>query len=100
MFDDLRAAFSEALDNFNKELSRNQVPETVDKLLVSMKNEIADETAQVAGVEAQLERPSARSSTCASGARRPGAERRWPARSTTRRPRPRGPVRRAPREPR
>ena len=56
MFDDLRAAFSEALDNFNKELSRNQVPETVDKLLVSMKNEIADETAQVAGVEAQLEK--------------------------------------------
>jgi hypothetical protein len=55
MFDDLRAAFSEALDNFNKELGRNQVSETADKLLVSMKNEIADETAQVAGVEAQLE---------------------------------------------
>ncbi len=56
MFDDLRAAFSEALDNFNKELSRDQLPETVDKLLVSMKNEIADETAHVAGVEAQLEK--------------------------------------------
>ena len=56
MFDDLRAAFSEALDNFNKELSRGQVPETVDKLLVGMKNEIADETAQVAGVEALLEK--------------------------------------------
>ena len=55
MFDDLRAAFSEALDNFNKELGRDQVSETADKLLVSMKNEIADETAQVAGVEAQLE---------------------------------------------
>ncbi len=56
MFDDLRAAFREALDNFNKELSRNQVPDMVDKLLVSMKNEIADETAQVAGVEAQLQK--------------------------------------------
>jgi len=56
MFDDLRAAFKEALDNFNKELSRNQVPETVDKLLASMKDEIAEEKAQVAGVEAQLEK--------------------------------------------
>jgi hypothetical protein len=56
MFDDLRAAFSEALDNFNKELSRGQVPETVDKLLGGMKNEIADEKAQVAGLEDQLEK--------------------------------------------
>jgi phage shock protein A len=56
MFDELRAAFREALDNFNKELSRDQVPETVDKLLVGMRNEIADEKAQVAGLEAQLEK--------------------------------------------
>lgn len=56
MFDELRAAFREALDNFNKELSRGQVPETVDKLLVGMRNEIADEKAQVAGLEAQLEK--------------------------------------------
>jgi hypothetical protein len=55
MFDDLRAAFSEALDNFNKELSRGQVPETVDKLFAGMKSEIADEKAQVAGLEDQLE---------------------------------------------
>jgi phage shock protein A len=56
MFDDLRAAFKEALDNFNKELSRNQVPETVDKLLGNMKDEIAEEKAQVAAVQAQLEK--------------------------------------------
>lgn len=56
MFDDLRAAFREALDNFNKELSRDQVGETADKLLVGMKNEIADEKAQVAGLEDQLAR--------------------------------------------
>ncbi len=56
MFDDLRAAFKEALDNFNKELGRNQVPGTVDKLLSSMKDEIAEEKAEVAGVEAQLEK--------------------------------------------
>ena len=59
MFDDLRAAFSEALDNFNKELSRDQVSETADKLLVGMKNEIADEKAQVAGLEDQLEKTNA-----------------------------------------
>jgi len=56
MFDELRAAFREALDNFNKELSRDQVPETVDRLLAGMRNEIADEKAQVAGLEAQLEK--------------------------------------------
>lgn len=59
MFEDLRAAFSEALDNFNKELSRDQVPETVDKLLVGMKNEIADEKAQVAGLGKQIEKTDA-----------------------------------------
>lgn len=56
MFEDLRAAFREALDNFNKELSRDQVSETADKLLVGMKNEIVEEKAQVAGIEDQLEK--------------------------------------------
>lgn len=59
MFDDLRAAFREALDNFNKELSRDQVPETVDKLLVGMKDEIVSEKAAVAGIEADLEKTDA-----------------------------------------
>lgn len=54
MFEDLRAAFREALDNFNKELSRENVSDTADKLLVGMKNEIVDEKAQVAGVEDQI----------------------------------------------
>ena len=56
MFEDLRAAFREALDNFNKELNRDQVSETADKLLIGMKNEIADEKAQVAGLADQLEK--------------------------------------------
>lgn len=56
MFEDLRAAFREALDNFNKELKRDQVPETVDRLLVGMKNELIDEKAQVRGLEEELER--------------------------------------------
>jgi phage shock protein A len=55
MFDDLRDAFREALDNFNKELKRDRVPETVDRLLGGMRDEIVDEKAQVAGLEAQLE---------------------------------------------
>jgi hypothetical protein len=56
MFDDLRAAFREALDNFNKELKRDQVPETVDRLLVGMKNQLAEEKAEVAGLEVELEK--------------------------------------------
>lgn len=56
MFEDLRAAFREALDNFNKELKRDQVPENVDRLLVGMKNELIDEKAQVRGLEEELEK--------------------------------------------
>ena len=56
MFDELRAAFREALDNFNKELRRDQVPETVDRLLVGMRDEIVDEKAEVGGLKAQLEK--------------------------------------------
>jgi phage shock protein A len=59
MFQDLRAAFREALDNFNRELKRDRVPETVDRLLIGMKNEIVDEKAQVAGLEDQLDNASA-----------------------------------------
>jgi len=59
MFEELREAFREALENFNKELSRDRVPENVDKLLMGMKNEIADEKAAVAGLEAQLDKTRA-----------------------------------------
>lgn len=69
MFEDLRAAFKEALDNFNKELSRDQVSETADKLLVGMKNEIVDEKAQVAGLEQQLKRASEQAAREAENAR-------------------------------
>ncbi|MDH3270699.1 MAG: hypothetical protein OEN56_05165 [Gemmatimonadota bacterium] len=54
MFEDLRNAFKEALDNFSKELNRDQVSETADKLLVGMRNEIVDEKAQVSGLEDQI----------------------------------------------
>ncbi len=55
MFEDLRAAFREALENFNRELRRENVSETADRLLVGMKNEIADEKVQIRDLEAQLE---------------------------------------------
>jgi hypothetical protein len=61
MFEDLRDAFREALDNFNKELKRDQVPETVDKLLAGMTRELADELALIRGLEADLEKTVATS---------------------------------------
>jgi len=73
MFEDLRAAFREALDNFNKELRRENVSETTDRLLVGMKNEIADEKVQVRELESQLEKAIA------------GAEREGEAAATCRR---------------
>lgn len=69
MFDDLRAAFREALDNFNKELKRDQVPETVHRLLVGMRDEIVDEKAAIAGLEAQLEKALTQSGQEAENAR-------------------------------
>ncbi|MDX1494042.1 MAG: hypothetical protein R3253_08295, partial [Longimicrobiales bacterium] len=56
MFEDLRNAFKEALDNFNKELNRDQVSDAADKLLVGMRNEIVDEKAAVSGLEEQIEK--------------------------------------------
>lgn len=61
MFDDLRAAFREALDNFNRELKRDQLPETVDRLLGGMKNQLADEKAEVRGLEIEIEKATAAS---------------------------------------
>ena len=72
MFDDLREAFREALDNFNKELRRDQVPGTVDELLAGMTRELADEMALIRGLEADLERTvasAARASWVCSAAR-------------------------------
>jgi phage shock protein A len=54
MFDNLRNAFREAIENFNKELDRDQVPETVDRLLVGMRNEVAEAQASVRELEGQV----------------------------------------------
>ena len=47
MFENLRNAFREALDNFNKELNRDDVPDVVDGLLRQMHEEATDAKAQL-----------------------------------------------------
>lgn len=59
MFENLRNAFREAIENFNKELSRDQVPETMDHLLVGMRTELVDTRARITGLEQELARTEA-----------------------------------------
>lgn len=59
MFDNLRHAFREALENFNKELSRDQVPEAVSKLLSGMVEEVADAKVRIRELEDYLARATA-----------------------------------------
>jgi phage shock protein A len=47
MFDNLRQAFREAVDNFKDELGRDDVPEAVSRLLREMKREAADTKAEI-----------------------------------------------------
>lgn len=56
MFEDLRAAFRQAVENFNRELHRDQVPETVDALLKGMQRELVDTRALVSDLESQIDR--------------------------------------------
>jgi phage shock protein A len=55
MFDNLRRAFHEAVENFKEELGRDDVPEAVDRLLRGMKEETADAQADVRRLEAEIE---------------------------------------------
>ena len=54
MFENLRRAFREAADNFNKELDRDAVPEAVNKLLKGMEGEAVDAKAALEGLKQQL----------------------------------------------
>ncbi len=56
MFDNLRRAFREAVDNFQEELGRGDVPEAVDDLLRQMKREAADTKAHVSRLDIELKR--------------------------------------------
>ena len=54
MFEDLRNAFREAVQNFKDELERDSVPETVDRLLKGMIDEVTQARARLKGIEADL----------------------------------------------
>jgi phage shock protein A len=56
MFDNLRQAFKEAVDNFKEELNRDEIPETVDGLLHQMQEEVTDAQAQTHTLEAQIKK--------------------------------------------
>lgn len=54
MFQNLRDAFKEAVENFKEELNRDEVPEVVDGLLRQMHEELTDAQAHVHTLEAQI----------------------------------------------
>ena len=60
MFENLRRAFKEAVDNFKTELNRDEVPEAVDRLLKGMESEATDVKANLEGLRSQMERARAR----------------------------------------
>ena len=55
MFDNLRQAFREAVDNFKDELGRDEIPEAVDRLLHEMKREAADTKAEIRRLEEAIQ---------------------------------------------
>ena len=61
MFDNLRRAFREAVDNFQRELDRDAVPETVDRLLRGMQREAVEVSAALESLKDQLARARKRS---------------------------------------
>ena len=61
MFEDLRRAFREAMDNFQQELNRDRVPGTVDRLLSGMVDEVTEAKTRLADLEQQLEKTRAES---------------------------------------
>lgn len=56
MFENLRNAFREAVDNFNRELNRDEVPDIVDGLLKQMHEEVTDSKAQLFTLEEQIKK--------------------------------------------
>ncbi len=54
MFEELRQAFREALENFKKELNRDQVPEAVDRLVGAMRRELVQAKADLSKLEDEI----------------------------------------------
>ena len=61
MFDNLRRAFREAVDNFRRELDRDAVPEAVDRLLRRMQGEAVEARAALEASKEELARARKRS---------------------------------------
>ena len=59
MFENLRDAFREAISNFKDELNRDQVPEAVDRLLIGMRDEVADAKVRLKELADQISRAEA-----------------------------------------
>lgn len=71
MFENLRAAFREAVENFKEELNRDEVPEAVDRLLKGMRDEVTEAKTRLHDLEeairralAEAEREKAELETC------------------------------------
>ena len=71
MFESLREAFRQALDNFNTEVRRDRVPEAADRLLRAMKSELVELQKQslelvdeVKGVREEAHREREAAKTC------------------------------------
>ena len=60
MFENLRRAFKEAVDNFKTELNRDQVPEAVDRLLKGMQSEATQAKVNLEDLKSQLVRARTR----------------------------------------
>jgi len=56
MFENLRQAFKEAVDNFKEELNRDEVPDVVDGLLRQMQEEVTDAQAHAHTLEEQIKK--------------------------------------------
>lgn len=56
MFENLRRAFREAVDNFNRELERDAVPEAMDGLLKGMERETVAARAELGTLKEELDR--------------------------------------------
>jgi phage shock protein A len=56
MFENLRQAFKEAVDNFKEELNRDGVPDVVDQLLHQMQEELTDAQAHAHTLEEQIKK--------------------------------------------
>ncbi len=55
MFDNLRRAFREAADNFNREMARDAVPESVDRLLKGMEEEAVAAKSHLESIRRELD---------------------------------------------